>query len=384
MRIMIVVSALTYGGAERQVVLLSRQMSALGHAVMVYTLNDDVPRRNELDGSAVELVVDQKRRKLDMAVIARLRRRIREWGADVVHGFLFDGDLYSRLAAAGLGIPVLNSERNDGYRLKRSQHWSYRLTRRWVDGVVANSYAGKRFAEQLHGMAPARVDVVWNGIDLAEVDRRLPADRTHCPEWPGCRVEDVVIVVGALKPQKDHVLALQVAQELHRRRPDYRFLMVGDSLPLADTSAYKADVLARYEQGDMAGFVKFLGPRSDVYEIMARSGTLMVSSKFEGFPNVVLEAMSVGLPVATTDYSDIRRIVPNAWQVAGTREPAELAAIVERCGRERPTLVRQQREWVEQHATLQVSARSLLAVYERYLAERRRPSARGSASASTS
>lgn len=384
MRIMIVVSALTYGGAERQVVLLSRQLAAMGHAVMVYTLNDDVPRAGELEGSSVELVVDQKRRKLDFSVISRLRRRIRDWNADVVHGFLFDGDLYSRIAGAGLGIPVLNSERNDGYRLKRSQRIAYRLTRRWVDGVIANSHAGKRFAEQLHAMPSPSVDVVWNGIDLSEVDRRIPSDRGQCPEWPGTRVEDVVIVVGALKPQKDHALALEVAEVLHRRRPECRFLMVGDSLPLADTSAYKAEVLARYQRGGMSGYVKFLGPRSDVYEIMARSGVLLVTSKFEGFPNVVLEAMSVGLPVATTDYSDIRRIVPNHWQVAGGRDATELAAIIERCMRERLPLVRQQRGWVEQHATLAVAARCLLAVYERWIAVRSRPASRRSASASTS
>jgi hypothetical protein len=104
MRILIVISGLGYGGAERQVVLLARELVRRGHAVLIYTLNDHVPRRAELEGTRVELVVDQKRRRLDPQVLRRLRRAIVDWRADVVHGFLFDGNVYARLAGWGLDV----------------------------------------------------------------------------------------------------------------------------------------------------------------------------------------------------------------------------------------------------------------------------------------
>lgn len=366
MRVLIVVSALTYGGAERQVVLLSRAMSEAGHSVMIYTLNDQVPRANELLGSRVELVVDQKRSRLDFAVLRRLRRCILGWKPDVVHGFLFDGDLYSRLAAINLSVPVLNSERNDAYQRKRSQTLAFRLTSRFVDGVIANSYAGKRFAEHVHRISADRVDVVWNGIDLDEVDRRTAVDQSKNPDWPGTDTKKIVVVVGALKPQKDYVLAIQVAEALFQRDASFRFLMVGEGLSLSNTSKYKEQVLEHYRQSACVEAMKFLGPRTDVYEIMAQAGVLLVTSHFEGFPNVVLEAMSVGLPVATTDYSDIRRIVPNAWQVASQREPGQLADIVQRCVEQRDEVAREQRSWVEEHAKLSVAAQHLIDVYKRY------------------
>ena len=136
MRILIVISGLGWGGAERQVVLLSRELVRRGHAVLVYTLNDHVPRRDELAGSGVELVVDQKRWRLDPALLLRLRRAVRRWGADLVHGFLYDGNLYARLAAAGLGVTVLDSERNDAYRLSALQRCGYRLTGALSDGAI--------------------------------------------------------------------------------------------------------------------------------------------------------------------------------------------------------------------------------------------------------
>lgn len=65
MRIVLVISNLIHGGAETQVIAMSRELARRGHAVAIYTLNCDNPRAIELDGSGVELVVDQKRLKLD-------------------------------------------------------------------------------------------------------------------------------------------------------------------------------------------------------------------------------------------------------------------------------------------------------------------------------
>jgi glycosyltransferase involved in cell wall biosynthesis len=364
MRILIVISGLTFGGAERQVVLLSRELVRLGHAVLVYTLNRDVPRRAELDGSGVELVVDCKRARIDVAVLARLRARIVEWRADVVHSFLYDADVYARLAAWGLGVAVINSERNAGTRLKPIQRLGYRLTRARMDGLVANSWAGAALARARHGASDQQIHVVWNGIDLAEVDRRLArSERPALALWPGDDLKRVC-VVGAIKPQKDHLLALDVARELHRRDPRWRFTFVGDALERG--AEHKANVLQAFEATGAAGYAAFVGVRTDVIELIASSDVLLVTSHFEGFPNVVLEAMACRTPVATTDYSDVRRIVPFAWQVAVTRQPEELADTVERCDAERAAIAAAQREWVERHATTRQAAANLLRVYQRY------------------
>ena len=363
MRILIVISGLGWGGAERQVVLLSRELVRRGHAVLVYTLNDHVPRRDELAGSGVELVVDQKRWRVDPAVLLRLRRTVRRWGADLVHGFLYDGDFYARVACAGLRLPVLNSERGAD-RFGVLQRLGHRATALLFDGVVANSHSGAEFARRAHGIAEDRVHVVWNGIDLAEVDARLarstrPARQMHPA---GCRI---VCVAGAIKPQKDHLLALDVCRELLDRDPRWRFVFVGERLRGGD--AWEQRVLEHRRALGLERTATFTGVRTDVLEIMASSDVLLVTSHFEGFPNVVLEAMSCGTPVASTAYSDVRRILPNAWQIASRRSALELADIVERCAAEGEAVRRAQRRWVESHASLQRAAEALLAVYERYV-----------------
>ena len=372
MRVLFVISGLAFGGAERQLILLARQLVRSGHKASIYTLTREAGRIDELAESGVELVLDQKRRKLDLAVLQRLRRHIRAWRPDIVHGFLFDGDFYSRLAACGTGIPVLNSERNDNYayELSRLQLAGYRLTSALCEGIVANSHAGAAFARRLHYLRePA--DVVWNGIDLGEVDARLARRAQPAHDiFPGADLKRLCMV-GAIKPQKDHALALRVLGRLVERDPSWRLICAGEELPKR-FPGHKARVMAERDRLRLEPFVKFVGNRRDVLEIVASSDLLLVTSRFEGFPNAVLEAMACGTAVVSTDYSDVRRILPVADSVVGSRGEDDLAAAVVRCYGKRSEIARAQRRWVEQHATAPASAAALLRVYAKYLAGKRR------------
>jgi glycosyltransferase involved in cell wall biosynthesis len=365
MRVLFVISGLAFGGAERQVILLSRELARLGHKLSIYTLTSDTRRMDELAGAPVELVVDQKRSKLDPGVLARLRRHILAWRPDVIHGFLFDGNFYSRLSGWGGAAPVLNSERNDNYDVPLVQRIGYRLTAMLCDGIVANSYAGADFARRLH--PSLEVDVVWNGIELAEVDERLARGAQPALEiFPGSGLKRICMV-ASIKPQKDHGLALRVLRRLVERDPSWRMICVGDELTQG-IRGYKAQVMAERDRLGLQPFVKFVGYRRDVHEIVASSDLMLVTSAHEGFPNAVLEAMACNTAVVSTDYSDARRILPVPETVVGSRDAGDLADAVERCYARRAEIGAAQRRWVEQHATASAAAAALLALYARYVA----------------
>jgi glycosyltransferase involved in cell wall biosynthesis len=377
MRILHVVSRLNFGGAEKQVVELARQLAARGHDVTIYTLNSDVPRERELAGSGVTLIVDQKQAKLDPALIWRLRKFIAGWRPDIIHGFLFDGDFYSRVAALGTGVPVLNSERNDNYRLSPSQSIAHRLTRRLARGVVANTHSGKAFAERLFELPGDRVHVVWNGIRVDELERQAAAGTVDCrDEFFAERGIRVACLVGTISPRKDYHLALETAARLIALDPAWRVLFIGDEIlppgpyrhgSHSDTREYKADIVKHYDALGLADKIRFTGMRTDVPAIVRQCDVLYVTSRHEGFPNVVLEAMGLGVPVVSTEYSDIRRILPLSRQVVGGRAPGDIARTVLWAHAERGIIAPRQKEWVRTHATIEKAGLDLEQIYRHYV-----------------
>lgn len=366
MRVLFVINSLVYGGAETQVIALSRALAERGHEVFIHTLSDDNPRHAELVDSSVCVIADRKRRRFDPALVLRMRRAINELRPDIVHGFLLEGNLYARLAALKTGVPALNSERNDNYHIPMQHRLALILTRRMAAGVVANTYAGGRFAQRAFRLPPEQVDVVWNGVkvpaDGREGESAESIKKTFFPDTPAIKLASVVAM---LRPQKDHELALRVAQELIQRDRSWRFLFVGDSLP--HTRDYKERIYRLRQELGLEEFVQFAGLRSDVPDIVRQSNVLLSTSIHEGFPNVVIEAMAVRTPVVSTQYSDITLILPNPWQVVESRDAAQLATAVMRANAERSQVVTQQEEWLQMNATIDRETDRLEAVYRKYV-----------------
>jgi glycosyltransferase involved in cell wall biosynthesis len=376
MRVLFIISDLGFHGAQKQVVELSREMARGGHEVAIYTLNDDAPRAAELAGSGVQVITDQKRVKLDPAVIGRIRRFIGQWKADVVHGFLYDGDIYARIAAIATGAVVINSERSDNYSISRTQYLAHWLTRGLVDAVVANSRSGAAFAQKLYGYDPERMHVVWNGMRIEEFEGKGVSGHDYRGEFFGPGPHKIACMIGHIKPAKDYHLALDTAAALVGMAPEWRVLFLGDQLSTpgqyqagrdSDTSGYKQGVMAHYQALGIADKVVFAGARADAPAILAQCDVQLMTSCREGFPNVVLEGMVLGIPVVSTDYSDIRHILPRPQQVVGNRSPEDLARAVIAASGDRAAIAAEQKRWARNHASIEKAAEELQRVYQRYI-----------------
>ncbi len=368
MRILKIISSLGYGGAETQAINLSKALVAEGHEVLLVSLSQDIPRVKLIEGTGVELYVEAKQRKVDLRVIKSLRNKILEWQPDIVHAYLYDAEFYARLATIGLDVPLINSERNDNYKLNVNQVIGDFLTIKRVDGVIANSFAGKVFAEKRYKhLNRNRISVVWNGIDLKQVLGKLRASNKNLKlELFGRSDIDLACMVAAIKPQKNYILALSVAERLIKSSDNWRVIFLGDKVTV-DADQYKSQVFEFYSHLPNKDKIIFLGNRTDVVEILSQSDVSFLTSDHEGFPNAVLESMAVGTPAVTTDFSDIKKILPRGWMIQDDANPEQFVNAMSRVRQERLALSQESQDWVKDNCALDVVARKLADVYSTFL-----------------
>lgn len=310
--VMLLVGSLEHGGAERQIVELVRNFDRSKIDPFVCSLSQLVPLAEFLPNRARELVVVEKRWKYDFSTIPRIARVIRERKVALIHAFLFDAEMAGRIAGrlSSLRPALISSERNTDYKRPFVHSLGLRLTRRWSDGLIANSNAGKRFTQRTLGLSEERTHVIRNGVD---VERFRPGDGARVRRELGVpRDAPLIGMVAAFKEQKRHGDFFRFAARLRARYPEARFLCVGE--PIRDNingaEDYHRAVLREADELNVRAQCIFAGKRNDMPDVYSACNITMLTSSREGTPNVLLESMACGVPVIATDVADNAEIVP--------------------------------------------------------------------------
>lgn len=390
-RVMLVVSGLGHGGAERQVVQLANHLDRRRFDVTVCSLSQKNPLADGLDDPQ-SLVVVEKRWRFDYGTVARLADELRRRRIDVAHAFLFDADIAARIAGRKAKTPVvISSERNADYNRPRLHTMFFKLTNRRFDAMIANSHAGKRFNVRTLGIHPRRIFVVPNGVDVTRF--KPEAARSLRTELNIPADAHVVGMVASFKPQKNHPMFARMAQRLLEQTPDVRFILAGGTLDAEGTSAssamrsnarmhkasskYFVDVRRLLEPLEARGRLIMLGNRSDMPRVYNACDLTVLTSHHEGTSNVLLESMACGVPAIATDVADNRRIIPDD-RIGCVVPPGDDEAMALRvrelladCARRRE-MSAACRAWVEQEFANEALARRTGDLYTHLLAGKRR------------
>lgn len=296
-----VIATLDRAGAEQQLTLLATRLDRERFAPTVVCLTRGGPFEAHLRRAGVPYEVLGKRRQWDRRVLRALKRIIRGRRAQVVHTWLFTGNTCGRWAARACRVPaVIASERSvDDWR-----SWRHRLIDRHLGrhtaALVANCRAVRDFVVR-EGIDPARVRVIENAIDLEAFDAAA-SDPTVDGALDDLDERFIVIQASRLEPQKG-VLDLLSAADLARRRiPDLMLVIAGEG---PDRPA----ISRRIAELDLGGHVRLLGLRADVPALLARSDVVVLASRWEGLPNVVIEGMAARRPVVATAVDGCRELI---------------------------------------------------------------------------
>ena len=322
------IRSLGAGGAERQLTELVKRLDVTRYRVTVATFYDGGELRPEIQGLAgVRLVSLRKKGRWDLLPFFwRLMKAVRESRPQIVHGYMGNANELCLVMAKLFGARNVWGLRSSDRDLSRYD-WLTALTHRtgaWLSGladlIIVNSFAGKR-DHGASGYPLDRMIVVHNGIDTDRFRPDGQAGREMRKEW-GIRADVFLIgLIGRLDPQKDHSTFLRAAALLAQERSNVHFICVGNG-----AASYKAQLQRLAEQLGVDRHVTWAPASRNVLGVHnALNLATLTSSHGEGFPNVVGEAMSCGIPVVTTDCGDSAIIVGNPDYIVPIGQPEALA-----------------------------------------------------------
>lgn len=340
-RVLLVISNLEYGGAQRQVVETANCLDPEAFDVHVCSLSECIPLAGQLRAS-IPVYVIEKRAKFDWTTVFRLALLFRQIRINIVHAFLFDAELASRLAGffSFSNVTVIGSERNSGHSVPVLHKFFNRITRHLVSVVVANSTAGYLFHKSTYKLSDNRYRTIHNGVNIR---RFRPTPIAFAREAIGLSEHGTVAgVFASFKPQKNLTLVLESLIRLKQTHQGLRVLFVGDVLSNGDleSSAYGESFRKMIAENGLESNCILLGNREEVERFYPACDFTILPSNFEGTPNSALESMACGVPVIATMVGDNNIIIKHeeTGLLVEANNADELASAIHRLIIDKPLL----------------------------------------------
>lgn len=316
-------SSFQVGGQERVALDLAARQRRAGHEVSAVSLAAGVegPLADELREAGVTAFSTPKGRGFDLGLVARLALQLRQERVQLVHTHNPQPLIYGAPSARLAGARVVHTKH--GANLYRGRQFQLmRAAARLVHAYVAVSSTTAEVARRRREVAPSRLHVIENGIGLERFHPDAKARAEVRAELSIPLDAWVVGTVGRLSHEKDQALLLRafapLGHDLHR------LVVVGEG---AESGALSS--LAR----ELAGgrFVHLTGGRRDVPRLLSAFDIFALSSRTEGLPLVLPEAMASALPVISTAVGGIPTVIDEGR--TGFLVPAgDEAALRERLG----------------------------------------------------
>jgi glycosyltransferase involved in cell wall biosynthesis len=300
-RIGFCITELEPGGAERCLVELATRIDRQRFDPIVYCLGprpagNPTSLADVLEQSGVKVHYFGASRKLQIpSVYWKLRRQLVADSPRIIQSFLFHANFLGTIAARFAGVPhiitsIRVAERGSAWHLAVS-----RWTSRWIERHVCVSHAVRDFSYAQARLPRDELVVIPNGVDVARFSTAVPASLAEFGVKPGRRV---MTYVGRIVEQKGVSWLVEQMPPILAKLPEYDLLLVGDG-PQRAMLERVVGSLGLTERVHFAGF------RRDVPEILAASDLYVHTSRWEGMPNAILEAMASGKAVVATDVEGV-------------------------------------------------------------------------------
>ena len=281
-RILFVVSQLKIGGAAKMIKYLANLCAIHFDKVTLLTYYDDFTP-DDVQSSIERLNLNVKACDIPiwrLTALRRLRKVVKKGKYDIVCSFLPDVSAMSRLATLGTKAIVVSAERGDPFQFSRFWKTLVSWTYKTSDYCVFQLEQARDFFDE---------KVISHSFVIPN-----PYVPIHNIEPYGCERKKTIVSAGRFAPQKRFDVLIEAFANVLQKHPEYKLVLYGEG---ACIDEYKG--LAKKLQ--IEDFIEFPGYVKNIAERIREDGIFVLSSDYEGIPNSLIEAMSVGLPCVATD-----------------------------------------------------------------------------------
>ena len=310
--VLFVIWSLGLGGAEQVVLRLASGLDRRQFTPLICCLNEPGVFATHAERAGIEVIALHKRGAVDLKMLIRLVRLMRERRVEIVHSHLWGANFWGRLAAGWAGVPAMIAHEHGMQPWRGRFHF---LMDRWLAGrtnriLFASAQVMDGYLKQT-GIAAAKCLVIPNGVAVSEV-AHSKAELRRQLGWSDH--ERVVVSVGRLSPEKGYDDLLTAFAATQRQFPSARLVLIGDG-------DQRPALQQLQGQLGLNGEVTFAGLQDDVSRWLAAADVYVQPSRREGLPLAVLEAMAAGLPVIATRVGDLGQLITDGR--TGYLVPAE-------------------------------------------------------------
>ncbi len=299
-RILLLIESLESGGAQRQLVGLAELLKIKGYIVkLIYyhpiTFYKPYLDKYAIDNECIKGAVNKWKR------FFKIYQAFKQYSPDVVISYLDSPNMMAcLLKAAGLKYKLITSERNTTQKLSYREMLKFFLIRK-ADIVVTNSFSQKAFIDKHFPMISSKVTIITNFVNTNIFCPITSLSKDEVKEV--CRI----ICVGRVTLQKNVLLFLDALYQLKGKGYGFHVDWFGEKVD----GDYYTQCVEKVKMLSLGDVFSFRNPTDNIVQEYQKADVFCLPSLYEGFPNVLCEAMSCGLPVLCSNVCDNTRIARN-------------------------------------------------------------------------
>ena len=354
MNILYVITGLALGGAEKTVSDLADQMYKLGHNVKIAYLTGEqivIPESDEIEIIALKLnsVIGFPSASI------KYRKLVKKFRPDVIHAHMVHANIFTRLNRVNSNVPKLICTAHSSNEGGKIRMLAYRLTNHLSD--ISTNVSQEATEKMIIKGAFTKNDVitVYNGINLTKFKNNSKYRKS------GQNLLNI-IAVGSLSAAKDYFNLIDAFALLKgRNNIDIKLTIVGDG-------ELRSQIKDRIKELKLNNNITLLGRRLDIPQLLNAADIFVLSSRYEGLPTVVIEAMACECYVVATDCGGSAEILGDTGELVPTQDSQALAKALENAinldVEHRLHNNKKARARVEQLFSLESSVQKWIALYE--------------------